>query len=98
LVEISVVSTPANANAVFTISKSLKKLFDEVEKEADTEQNEEEAVADEVIEVETIEDKTEDEKTAEIEENDAEEKACSKKPKKMKLKKDYFEEKRVLLA
>lgn len=40
LVEISVVSTPANPQAVFTITKSLKKLFDGIEsEEKDTEKS-----------------------------------------------------------
>ncbi len=118
LVEISIVTTPANPQAVFSITKSLKKLFDEVEneeKEAEkTDWSNElpesnEVVAESPIEnTQEIQESSEGAITDEIatpsddeknEKNDEknEEKWC-KNPKKRPIKKEYFEEKRVMLA
>ncbi len=100
LVEISIVSTPANANAVFTITKSLKKLFDEIEKEI--EESEIEVI--ETIETPEIEEivpetiEIEQEVIESVVEEVIEEEKWCKKPKKPKLDKSYFEEKRVMLS
>lgn len=68
LIENSVVSTPANANALFTLSKSIKSFFDKVdEKQTDSILNTNNESMEELKDVETTEEVVETETTEEVE-------------------------------